>query len=107
LERKKEETTSCCGGNCDAESMAKAEHAKTEGASVKILGSGCAKCNQLGAATKEALKLFGMDTTIDGSLFKMLYLAMMDITNKWTRRRQDWNIIHAQLSICFEDRMPG
>jgi hypothetical protein len=41
----KEETTSCCGGNCDAESMAKAEHAKTEGASVKILGSGCAKYN--------------------------------------------------------------
>jgi small redox-active disulfide protein 2 len=64
--KKKEETTSCCcGGNCDAESMAKAEHAKTEGASVKILGSGCAKCNQLEAATREALKLLGMDTTID------------------------------------------
>jgi len=64
--KRKEETTSCCcGGNCDAESMAKAEHAKTEGASVKILGSGCAKCNQLEAATKEALKLLGMDTTID------------------------------------------
>ncbi len=34
--KKEEETTSCCcGGNCDAESMAKAESAKTEGASVK------------------------------------------------------------------------
>ena len=37
--RKKEETASCCG-NCNAESMAQAEQAKTEGASVKILGSG-------------------------------------------------------------------
>ncbi|MDK2903601.1 MAG: hypothetical protein PWQ93_1520 [Clostridiales bacterium] len=64
--KKKEETISCCcAGNCDAESMAKAEHAKTEGASVKILGSGCAKCNQLEAATKEALEQLGMDTAID------------------------------------------
>jgi small redox-active disulfide protein 2 len=64
--KKKEETTSCCcGGNCDAESMAKAESAKTAGASVKVLGSGCAKCNQLEAAAKEALKQLGMDTTID------------------------------------------
>jgi small redox-active disulfide protein 2 len=63
---KNEETSSCCcGGNCDAESMAKAETAKTEGASVKILGSGCAKCNQLEAATKAALEQLGMDTTID------------------------------------------
>ena len=42
----------------------------------------------------------------DESLFKMLYLAMMDITKKWTGRRQDWSIIHAQLAIYFEDRMP-
>ena len=32
---------------------------------VKVLGSGCAKCNQLEAATKEALSKLGMDTTID------------------------------------------
>lgn len=63
---KNEETSSCCcGGKCDAESMAKAESAKTEGASVKVLGSGCAKCNQLEAATKAALEQLGMDTTID------------------------------------------
>jgi len=42
----------------------------------------------------------------DDSLFKMLYLAMTDITKKWTGRRQDWSQIHAQLSIYFEDRMP-
>ncbi len=42
----------------------------------------------------------------DDSLLKMLYLAMMDITRKWTGRRQDWSMIHAQLSIYFEGRMP-
>ncbi len=63
--KKEEEKPCCCGGNCDAESMAKAEGAKTEGASVKVLGSGCAKCNQLEAATKAALQELGMDTTID------------------------------------------
>lgn len=42
----------------------------------------------------------------DDSLLKMLYLAMMDITKKWTGRRQDWSIIHAQLAVYFEDRMP-
>jgi small redox-active disulfide protein 2 len=62
----KEETKSCCcGGNCDTESMAKAETAKSEGAGVKVLGSGCAKCNQLEEATKAALEQLGMDTTID------------------------------------------
>ena len=43
----------------------------------------------------------------DDSLFKMLYLAMMDITKKWTGRRQDWSKIYAQLTIFFADRMPG
>ncbi|KXL52847.1 hypothetical protein CLNEO_18700 [Anaerotignum neopropionicum] len=63
---KKEETTSCsCGGNCGAESMAKTETTNSEGAGVKVLGSGCAKCNQLEDATKAALKQLGMDTTID------------------------------------------
>ena len=42
----------------------------------------------------------------DDSLFKMLYLAMIDITKKWTGRRQDWSMIHVQLAIYFEDRMP-
>ena len=43
----------------------------------------------------------------DDSLLKMLYLAMIDITKKWTGRRQDWSRIHAQLAVYFEDRMPG
>ena len=42
----------------------------------------------------------------DDSLLKMLYLAMVDITKKWTGRRQDWSMIHAQLAVYFADRMP-
>ena len=42
----------------------------------------------------------------DDSLLKMLYLAMIDITRKWTGRRQDWSKIHAQLAIYYADRMP-
>lgn len=55
----------CCGGDCNAETIAEAEKAKVSGSSVKVLGSGCAKCNQLEAATKAALEQLGMDTTID------------------------------------------
>lgn len=42
----------------------------------------------------------------DDSLLKMLYLAMTDITKKWTGRRQDWSLIHAQMAVFFADRMP-
>lgn len=42
----------------------------------------------------------------DDSLLKMLYLAMIDITAKWTGRRQDWARIYAQLAIFYEDRLP-
>lgn len=42
----------------------------------------------------------------DDSLFKMLYLAMKDITKKWTGRRQDWGSIYAQLVIYYGDRIP-
>lgn len=55
----------CCGGDCNAETMAQAEKAKGSGAAVKVLGSGCAKCNALEAATVEALKELGMDAVID------------------------------------------
>lgn len=41
----------------------------------------------------------------DDSLLKMLYLAAMDITRKWTGHRQDWGKIRAQLMIYFEDRL--
>mgnify|MGYP003538380916 CR=1 FL=1 len=41
----------------------------------------------------------------DNSLLKMLYLATMDITKKWTGHRQDWGQIHSQLEIYFEERL--
>lgn len=63
--KKKEETKSCCcGDSCTPETMSQAEAAKTA-AGVKVLGSGCAKCNALEDAVRAALIELGMDTTID------------------------------------------
>lgn len=42
----------------------------------------------------------------DDSLLKMLYLAMIDITKKWTGKRKDRGQIHSQLEIFFADRLP-
>lgn len=42
----------------------------------------------------------------DDSLFKMLYLAMKDITKNWTGRRQDWSKIYAQIAIFYAERIP-
>ena len=41
----------------------------------------------------------------DDSLFKTLYLAMIDITKKWTGRRKDWGRIYSQLEIYFDGRI--
>lgn len=63
--KKREETTACCGGGSRTpETMTRAEAVKAAG-SVKVLGSGCAKCSALETATCEALAELGMDTTID------------------------------------------
>lgn len=43
----------------------------------------------------------------DDSLLKMLYLAMMGITKKWTGKRREWGIIHSQLEVFFADRLPN
>ncbi len=45
--------------------MAQAEIDKTAGSRIKVLGSGCTKCNELAANTEAALAELGMDTTID------------------------------------------
>ncbi len=60
----KQKSEGCCG-NIDSESVEKAKTSLAEGASVKVLGSGCKKCNELEAATKAALENLGMDTAID------------------------------------------
>lgn len=44
--------------------MKQAEQQKTA-AGIKVLGGGCAKCNDLEAATVQALKELGMDPAID------------------------------------------
>jgi len=31
---------------------------------------------------------------------------MVDIAKKWTGRRQDWSVIHAQMAVFFAERMP-
>lgn len=68
LGKKKEEakeTGCCCGGSCNAETLLQAENAKKEGNSVKVLGSGCAKCNELETNAREALAALKMETEID------------------------------------------
>ena len=52
-------------GSTDELKFSKVGDNYTEGTSVKVLGSGCAKCNQLESATVAALQQLGMDTTID------------------------------------------
>ena len=55
---KREEKKGCCAPEA-------AQSAGEAGCSVKILGGGCAKCNQLEAATVEALGELGMDARIE------------------------------------------
>jgi putative transposase len=43
----------------------------------------------------------------DDSLTKMLYLATMEVTKRWTMRVQNWGQILSQLMIYFPDRIEG
>lgn len=65
LFKKKEEVKSeCCGGNCTPEKMKEIENTKfTQG--IKVLGTGCAKCNALEEAVKTAVSQLKMDITIE------------------------------------------
>ena len=62
--KKEEPVSCCCGSSCTPEAMAQAEAGKGS-SGVKVLGSGCAKCNALEQATREALEELGMETAID------------------------------------------
>ncbi|MDL2310503.1 thioredoxin family protein [Peptostreptococcaceae bacterium OttesenSCG-928-C18] len=55
---KKKKTESCCCGDCDTTDSVK-------GADVKILGTGCSKCVELGENAKKALEELGMNTDIE------------------------------------------
>ena len=61
---KKEEKASCCCGSCTPAAPSPAEAGAMSGG-VKVLGSGCAKCNALEQATRDALAELGMETAID------------------------------------------
>ncbi|MDK2808373.1 MAG: hypothetical protein PWP24_1108 [Clostridiales bacterium] len=64
--KKEEETAACtCSGACEAKDMETSNEMREKDSPVKVLGSGCAKCNQLEAAAKQALERLGMDSTID------------------------------------------
>ena len=57
-------STCCCSAYCTPDAMQAAEEEKSR-PGVKILGGGCAKCNQLEEATVAALAELGMDTAIE------------------------------------------
>jgi putative transposase len=40
------------------------------------------------------------------AFLKIAYLAIQNITKKWNRPIHNWNRVHAQLCILFEDRIP-
>lgn len=66
LFRKKKDENKVCGcAACGCSGAHQDEETQQDDHSVKILGSGCPKCNALEANTKEALEQLGMDTTID------------------------------------------
>lgn len=42
----------------------------------------------------------------DDALRKVIYLATLDISRKWTMPIRDWGVCLSQLAIYFEDRLP-
>lgn len=64
--KKKKESNPCCCNNCTPETMAQAQAEKVKAtAGIKILGTGCSKCNVLEDAVHAALMELGMDAAID------------------------------------------
>jgi len=41
----------------------------------------------------------------DTAIFKLLYLAVIEIKKKWVIRMKDWNQILQQLKVHFGERM--
>lgn len=58
--KKDAEKPACCCSSCDC-----SQGCGEAKSSVKILGGGCEKCNQLEKATVEALGMLGMDTAVE------------------------------------------
>lgn len=64
LFRKKEAKKSCCCGSCSTEEL-NSINIDTNEKCIKVLGSGCKKCNLLEINVLDALKELGMNDTID------------------------------------------
>ncbi|MEG0275605.1 MAG: thioredoxin family protein [Coprobacillus sp.] len=62
---KKPEKKSCCEGKCNDESMQESLNKQSQGARIKVLGSGCAKCMTLEENTKLALNELGQMQVVD------------------------------------------
>jgi putative transposase len=43
----------------------------------------------------------------DEAMFKLLYLALTNISQKWTMPIKDWKSALNQFSIIFEERLPN
>lgn len=43
----------------------------------------------------------------EDAVIKLFYLAINDISKKWSMPTKDWGIIYSQLTIYFEERMKG
>jgi small redox-active disulfide protein 2 len=64
-EEKETSSSCCCGAKCTPEAEEKAADNIDNGETVKVLGSGCAKCNELESNVKTALEQLAMDTAIE------------------------------------------
>lgn len=62
--KKEEKKSCCCGGSCGENPTTQATHSG-EDQGIKVLGSGCAKCNALEDSVRGALEELGLDTRID------------------------------------------
>ena len=61
----KEQSNCTCVGTCNEENVEAVKETLSSGASVKVLGSGCDKCNALEKNVKEALSELGMTDEVD------------------------------------------
>ena len=43
----------------------------------------------------------------DEALLKLFYLALMNISQKWTMPLQNWKDVLNRFTIMFEERMPN
>ncbi len=63
---KKKEASACdCGGKCNASQQAGTQDTNEQDLFVKVLGSGCAKCNKLEDAAKSALATLGQPQEVE------------------------------------------